>query len=74
MATTMIAAFAAVEQDHLLAAAGGLACFGLAAELAATQAHGPASFKLALFDQIYNLTPEQLAEGARIVELELAQV
>ncbi len=73
MATTMIAAFAAVERDYLLAAAGGLACFGLAAELAAAKAHGPASFKLALFDQIYNLTPEQLAEGARILELEPAQ-
>lgn len=68
MATTMIAAFAAVERDYLLAAAGGLACFGLAAELAAERAHGPASFKVALFDQIYNLTPEQLATGARVIE------
>lgn len=67
MATTLIAAFAAVEGDHLLAAAGGLACFGLAAELAAEKAAGPASFKVALFDQIYNLTPEELAEGARVL-------
>jgi hydroxyethylthiazole kinase len=71
MATTMIAAFAAVERDYLLAAAAGLACFGLAAERAAGKAHGPASFKVALFDQIYNLTPEQLAAGARIVTVEL---
>ncbi|GIW03042.1 hydroxyethylthiazole kinase [Roseiflexus sp.] len=70
MATTMVAAFAAVERDYLLAAAGGLAMFGLAAELAAEKAHGPASFKTALFDQIYNLTPEQVAAGARIAELE----
>jgi len=69
MSTTMIAAFAAVERDYLWAAAAGLACFGLAAELAAEKAMGPASFKVALFDQIYNLTPEQLAEGAKIVEL-----
>ncbi|MFQ6100304.1 MAG: hydroxyethylthiazole kinase [Anaerolineae bacterium] len=69
MATTAIAAFAAVERDYLVAAAAGLACFGLAAELAAASAHGPASFKVALFDQIYNLTPEQLAAGARIVAL-----
>lgn len=69
MATTLIGAFVAVESDALIAAAGGLACFGLAAELAAEGAHGPASFKVALFDQIYNLTPEQLAEGARVVEL-----
>jgi len=69
MATTVIAAFAAVERDYLVAAAGGLACFGLAAELAAEKAQGPASFKVALFDQIYNLTPDELAKGARVVEL-----
>lgn len=68
MSTTMVAAFAAVERDYLVAAAGGLACFGLAAELAAEGARGPASFKVALFDRIYNLTPEQLATGARVVE------
>jgi len=69
MATTAIAAFAAVQRDYLIAAAGGLACFGLAAELAAEKAEGPASFKLALFDQIHNLRPEQLERRARIVEL-----
>ncbi|MCS7285980.1 MAG: hydroxyethylthiazole kinase [Anaerolineae bacterium] len=69
MATTAIAAFAAVEKDYLVAAAGGLACFGLAAELAAQRASGPASFKVHLFDELFNLTPEILAEGARIVEL-----
>ena len=51
------------------ATAGGLACFGLAAEQAAAQAHGPASFKVARLDHIYNLTPEQLAVGARVVSL-----
>lgn len=69
MATTAIAAFAAVEKDYLMAAAGGLACFGLAAELAAKKASGPASFKVHLFDELYNLTPELLAEGAKIVEI-----
>jgi len=70
MATTMIAAFCAVERDYLVAAAAGLACFGLAAEQAAECASGPASFKVALFDHLYNLTPERLAEGARISVLE----
>ncbi len=69
MATTAIAACAAVERDHLLAAAYGLAIYGLAAELAAAHARGPASFKVAFLDQLYNLTPEQLEAGARIVEL-----
>lgn len=70
MATTAVAAFAAVEKDALIAAAGALAAFGLAAELAAAQAAGPASFKAALFDQLYHLTPDQLAAGARISRLE----
>jgi hydroxyethylthiazole kinase len=70
MATTAVAAFAAVEKDALLATAGALAAFGLAAELAASSAAGPASFKVALFDQLYHLTPEQVAEGARVRRLE----
>lgn len=70
MATTAIAAFAAVEPDFLVAAVGGLASFGLAAERAAAEAHGPATFKIALLDQVYHLTPEQLATGARIVVLQ----
>jgi len=65
-ATTMIAAFVAVEHDYVLAATAGLACYGLAAELAATQATGPASFKVALFDAIYNLSTEQILEGTRV--------
>ncbi|HID64506.1 MAG TPA: hydroxyethylthiazole kinase [Anaerolineae bacterium] len=65
-ATTMIAAFAAVEDDYVLAAAAGLVCFGLAAELAAAQARGPASFKVALFDAIYNLSTEQILKGGRV--------
>jgi hydroxyethylthiazole kinase len=67
MATSIIAAFASVERDYLVAAAGGLAYFGLAAELTAEKANGPASFKVALLDQIHNLQPEQLAKGAKVV-------
>ncbi|NJN66752.1 MAG: hydroxyethylthiazole kinase [Chloroflexaceae bacterium] len=69
MATAMIAAFAAVERDYLVAAAGALATYGLAAELAAERTSGPASFKVALFDHLYHLTPEQVAGGVRIVEM-----
>lgn len=68
-ATTVIAAFAAVERDYALAAAAGLACFGLAAELAAEQARGPASFKMAFYDAIYHLSPEQIHAGSRVTVL-----
>jgi hydroxyethylthiazole kinase len=79
MATTAVAAFLAVETDHLLAAAAALACFGLAAETAAAGsiadrsaqpgALGPASFKVALLDCLYHQSPEDLSAGARIVDL-----
>ncbi len=72
MATTAVACFAAVERELPLAVAAALAAYGLAAEQAAPQASGPASFKVAFLDRVYLLTPEQLAQGARIVELEEA--
>lgn len=68
-ATTVVAAFAAVERDYVLAAAAGLACFGLAAELAVPQAHGPASFKVAFYDAIYHLSAEQIRAGVRVTSL-----
>lgn len=68
-ATTVVAAFAAVERDYVLAAAAGLACFGLAAELAAPQAHGPTSFKVAFYDAIYHLSAEQIRAGVRVTNL-----
>jgi len=69
MSTAVIGAFCAVEKDSLTAAASALACYGLAAEKAAKEAKGPASFKVALLDSLYNMTPADLTEGARIVDL-----
>jgi hydroxyethylthiazole kinase len=66
MSTTIIAAFCAVEKDYAVASAGALACFGLAAELAAKKANGPASFKTALLDIIYHIDENTLIKGAKI--------
>ncbi|MBU4016567.1 hydroxyethylthiazole kinase [Patescibacteria group bacterium] len=68
MATSIIGAFCAVEKDYSLAAASGLAVYGLAAELAAKKAKGPGSFKVAFFDAVYNLTTEEIIRGVRIVK------
>jgi len=68
--TTVTGAFAAVEEDPLVAAAAALACFGLAAEVGAEGAVGPASFKTCLYDALYNLTPEKLEAGAKVVVLD----
>lgn len=69
MSTAIIGAFCAVEKDYLIAAATALAYYGLAAEVAAKEAKGPASFKVALLDSLYNMSPARLAEGAKIIDL-----
>ena len=70
MATTVVAIFCAVEQDRLVAAASALACYGLAAERVARGTRGPGSFRSSLLDELYPMTPAQLATGARVVELD----
>jgi len=67
MATAVIGAFAAVEPDRLLASVAALGCYGLAAEQAAARSSGPGSFKQALFDALFDLTPERLEQGLRVV-------
>jgi hydroxyethylthiazole kinase len=57
----MIAGFAAVVDDPLVAAAAGTAALTVAADEAALGAGGPGSFAVALLDQLAALTPRSLA-------------
>jgi len=66
MAASVIGAFAAVERDLSLAAACALACYGIAAELAAEKSPGPAAFKDRLFDCLYHLDRETVNRLQRI--------
>jgi hydroxyethylthiazole kinase len=66
MAASVIGAFAAVESDLSLAAACALAIYGIAGEVAAEKASGPASFKERLFDSLYNLDRESVDRMQRI--------
>ncbi len=66
MSTAVTAAYAAVEKDWLLAAASGLAAFGLAGEMAAQGSPGPGTFHVRLYDAMAQLTPEALRAGARM--------
>lgn len=68
MAASVTGAFAAVSNDRVVSTAAALAVFGLAGEKAALRSIGPASFKQALLDELYNLTPEDLAKGAKVRE------
>lgn len=65
-ATAILGAFAAVEKDMVAAAAGGLAFFGLAGEMAAEKSAGPGTFMVELLDAIYNLSPDAFIAGAQI--------
>jgi hydroxyethylthiazole kinase len=66
MAASVIGAFAAVEPDLALAAACGLACYEIAAELAVHNARGPASFKPLLFDCLYALERNSVEQRQQI--------
>jgi hydroxyethylthiazole kinase len=66
MAASVTGAFAAVCDDPVSASSAALAAFGLAGERAAAVARGSGSFKVALFDELAALSPEELARGARI--------
>lgn len=66
MATAVIGAWVAVAEDAFLAAAGALAAYGVAAELAAEKAGGPGTFQAHLFDAAHHLTREALTQRARL--------
>jgi len=71
MVTSLIATFAAVCDDYVLASAGALVCFGLAGERAVVKAKGPGSFKMNLFDEVYNLNEEIICKDMKVKIYEL---
>jgi hydroxyethylthiazole kinase len=66
MLSAVIGAFTAVEKEPVIASAAAAAFFGLAGERAGKESKGPGSFKAALLDALFTLTPEDLKAGARI--------
>jgi len=65
-ATALTAAFAAVNQDYLEAAAGAMAVMGISGELAARNCRGPASFEVAFLDWLYHLSPKEISARLKI--------
>ena len=66
MAASVTGVYTAVSSDRFTACGAALAAFGIAGERAASRAKGPGSFKVALFDALASVTPEDVAENARI--------
>jgi hydroxyethylthiazole kinase len=72
MATAVIGVFmAAVPEQITEAAAAGLICYEVAAELAVKHAGGPASLKQNILDRIYNLSEEELLSLQKVEECRL---
>lgn len=66
MAASVIAAFAAVEQDYAKAASSALSVFGIAGEIASQHSRGPGSFKQNLYDALYNITEQEIEQLERL--------
>jgi hydroxyethylthiazole kinase len=66
MATTLVAAFLAVESDAWLATTAGLVALGLAGEMAAPRAGGPGTFRSHLLDAVAALNEETIARGQKV--------
>lgn len=62
----LMAAFAAVADDPLVAAAAATATLTVAAEEAADSTNGPGSFAVALLDALHSLTPADLAARIKL--------
>lgn len=68
MAASVIGTFTAVHNDWAEAAAAGLACYEIGAELAAKKAQGPADFKVRMFDALFNLNGKTADLKQRIIK------
>ncbi|MBS3779429.1 MAG: hydroxyethylthiazole kinase [Desulfovermiculus sp.] len=68
-ASALCAAFLAVDNDRIGAAASALSFLGLAGERAGGTALAPGCFQYTLLDALYLLTPEELAAESRVTEM-----
>lgn len=65
--TSVLAAFHAIDDNTLTAAASGIILYGMAGEIAAEKpkVEGPASFKTAFLDALYSLSEEEIMKRYR---------
>ncbi|GAB7017132.1 hydroxyethylthiazole kinase [Methanogenium cariaci] len=69
MTASVVATFAAAGDDLVESCAAACAAFSRAGERAAAQSRGPYSFRTALFDEMANLTQEDLAGHADVKDV-----
>ena len=69
VATSLVGAFLAVEEDAREACLGAMGAMGIAGELAAISARGPGSFAVEFLDRLAGLRPVDFSERLRVREL-----
>jgi hydroxyethylthiazole kinase len=65
-ASALCGAFAAVNPDYFAATAAAMAVMGIAGEIAAEKAQGPASMQVEFLDALYNMTGEEIERRLKI--------
>jgi hydroxyethylthiazole kinase len=65
-ATALCGAFAAVNPDRFAATAAAMAVMGIAGEIAAEKAAGPASMQMHFLDALFNMKGEDIQERLKI--------
>ncbi|BBL64177.1 MULTISPECIES: hydroxyethylthiazole kinase [Methanosarcina] len=68
MAASIIGSFASANPDYCDAAKDALVYFGVAGELAAEKSIGPGSFKVNLYDEVFNLSDEKVRGMMKVEE------
>jgi len=61
VSTSLVAAFASIQKDSLLAAMHAMTCMKKAGEIASQHAKGPGSFSMAFLDALFSLTQGPLS-------------
>jgi hydroxyethylthiazole kinase len=65
-ATALCGAFAAVNPDHFAATTAAMAVMGIAGEIAAEKAQGPASMQVHFLDTLFNMSVEEIERRLNI--------
>jgi len=67
-ASALCAAFAAVNPDYFAATIAAMAVMGIAGEIAAEKAQGPASMQMHFLDTLFHMTGEEIERRLKIEE------
>jgi len=68
MAASVIGLFASINSNYFDASKDALCYFGVAGELAAAKSNGPGSFKVNLYDEVFNLSDEKVENMMNVEE------